>query len=690
MSALRARLCFSALYTRRLLLLPINNSKPNGVTVLRAQYNGLCHLQSQSKFSTASDQQKAEVIRSTPEKKEFQAETRMLLDIVARSLYSDKEVFIRELISNASDALEKFRYISVSSAQDTPQLENTDRALEIRITTDKQNRAITFQDNGIGMTKEELIQNLGTIARSGSKSFIEEIKKQGSEQASSIIGQFGVGFYSAFMVADKLEVYTRSSKSGSPGYKWSSDGSGTYEIQEMEDVPIGTKIIVYLKTDCREFADDERVKDIIKKYSNFIGSPILLNNEQVNSIKPVWLMDPKEVTHEQHVEFYRFISNSYDKPRFTLHYKTDAPISIRSILYVPEGKPGLFEMSRDSDVGVALYSRKILIKSKADNILPKWLRFVKGVVDSEDIPLNLSRELLQNSALIVKLRTVLTNRFIKFMCDMAQKDPVGYDAFYKDYSLFLKEGIVTSQSPLEKEEIAKLLRFESSKLEAGVKTSLADYCSRQKDDQKSIYYLAAPSRQLAETSPYYESLKKRDLEVLFCYEMYDELVLLELKEFGRRSLISVENDMQRESSDKSETIIGSDDLQQSQVNELISFLKKNLDGKVFEVRTTQKLDTHPCVIVIPEMAAARHFIRTQAQNLSEENRFALLRPQLEINAKHPIVKKLHKLISSDKELANMVSQQLFSNAMVTAGLVMDPRNLVTHINDLLVKALEKH
>ncbi|XP_045526488.1 heat shock protein 75 kDa, mitochondrial [Pieris brassicae] len=681
MSALRARLT-SALLTRRLLNQTINSSKHlNGVKVYKQNVS--------AKFSTVSDQKPAES-KGHPEKKEFQAETRMLLDIVARSLYSDKEVFIRELISNASDALEKFRYLSVSSAAESVQLENTDRSLEIRLTTDKQNRTLVFQDSGIGMTKEELIQNLGTIARSGSKSFIEEVKKQGADEASSIIGQFGVGFYSAFMVADKIEVFTKSSKTGSPGYKWTSDGSGTYEIQEVDNAPIGTKIVVYLKTDCREFSDEEKVKTIIMKYSNFIGSPIYLNDTQVNSIKPLWLMDPKEVTHEQHVEFYRFVGNSYDKPRYTLHYKTDAPLSIRSILYVPEGKPGLFELSRDSDVGVALYSRKILIKSKAENILPKWLRFVKGVVDSEDIPLNLSRELLQNSALIAKLRHVLTNRFLKFMIDNSQKDPVGYDAFYKDYSLFFKEGIVTGQSPLEKEEIAKLLRFESSKLESGVKTSLADYSARQKNEQKSIYYLAAPSRELAQSSPYYESLKKREVEVLFCYEMYDELVLLELKEFNGRNLVSVENDMQKDPAGNSDTIIGSDDLQQTQVNDLISYLKSHLTGKVFEVRTTQKLDSHPCVIIVPEMAAARHFIRTQAQNLSEENRFALLRPQLEINAKHPIIKKLHKLISSDKELANMIAQQLFSNAMVTAGLVMDPRNLITNINDLLIKALEKH
>nr|XP_026491449.1 heat shock protein 75 kDa, mitochondrial isoform X1 [Vanessa tameamea] len=688
MSALRARLS-STVFARRLLYNTKNHSKIIIYAKPLSIYNN-DKLTFISCYSTVSDHQPAETVKGNAERKEFQAETRMLLDIVARSLYSDKEVFIRELISNASDALEKFRYLSVSLTPESPKLEHIDRPLNIQLTTDKQNRTLTFQDSGIGMTKEEMIQNLGTIARSGSKSFIEEIKKQGAEEASSIIGQFGVGFYSAFMVADKIEVFTRSSIEGSQGYKWSSDGSGSYEIQEVDGVPIGTKIIVYLKTDCREFADDTTVKNIIMKYSNFIGSPILLNDEQINSIKPLWLMEPKEVTQEQHIEFYRFISNSYDKPRFTLHYKTDAPLSIRSILYVPEGKPGLFELSRDSDVGVALYSRKILIKNKAENILPKWLRFVKGVVDSEDIPLNLSRELLQNSALIAKLRHVLTNRFLKFMVETSNKDPVGYDAFYKDYSLFFKEGIVTGQSPLEKEEIAKLLRFESSKLESGSKTSLADYNSRQSNDQRNIYYLAAPSRELAQSSPYYESLKKRDVEVLFCYEMYDELVLLELKEFGGRPLISVENDMQKDPADKSDNIIGIDDLQQSQVNEIITFLKSNLSGKVFEVRTTQKLDSHPCVIIVPEMAAARHFIRTQAQNLSEENRFALLRPQLEINAKHPIIKKLHKLINSDKDLANMVAVQLFSNAMVTAGLLMDARNLITNINDLLVKALEKH
>lgn len=320
----------------------------------------------------------------------------MLLDIVARSLYSDKEVFIRELISNASDALEKFRYLSLTP-EETKKIIDPDRSLEIHISTDKHNRTLTIQDTGIGMTKDELNSNLGVIAKSGSKAFIEEFKsKQSSE---NIIGQFGVGFYSAFMVADKVEVFTRS-PNDSEGYKWSSDGTGTYEIQPAEGVTPGTKIVLYLKADCREFSDEDTIKEIIKKYSNFVGSPLFLNGKKANIVQPLWLADPKTITSDQHKEFYRFISGSYDFPRYTLHYKTDVPLSIRALLYFPEGKPGLFEMSRETESGVALYCKKVLIKNKTDNILPKWLRFVKGVVDSEDIPLNLSRELLQNSSLI--------------------------------------------------------------------------------------------------------------------------------------------------------------------------------------------------------------------------------------------------------------------------------------------------
>ncbi|XP_067000223.1 heat shock protein 75 kDa, mitochondrial [Anabrus simplex] len=622
---------------------------------------------------------------------EFQAETRMLLDIVAKSLYSEKEVFVRELISNASDALEKLRYLTLAQGEE-PLVEGAaSRPLEIHIATDKMARTLTIQDTGIGMTREELIANLGTIARSGSKAFLEQLKNQGgSGDISTIIGQFGVGFYSSFMVAEKVEVFTRSSKPGSPGLMWSSDGTGTYEIQEAEGVQYGTKIVVHLKLDCREFSDEDTIMEVIKKYSNFVGSPIFVNGKRANVIQPLWLMDPKDVTPQMHDEFYRFVGNSYDRPRFTLHYKTDAPLTIRALLYFPEGKPGLFELSRETDVGVALYSRKVLIKSKVDNILPKWLRFVKGVVDSEDIPLNLSRELLQNSVLISKLRTVLTNRILRFLHDKSTKETEEFDKFYKDYGIFLKEGIVTVAEQLQKEEIAKLLRFESSHTSPGEKVSLPQYCSRLKPGQRDIFYLAAPTRQLAESSPYFEALKQKDVEVLFCYEPYDELVLMQLRQFDSRMLTSVEKEMRQDKEPDDLSDLGSDSLARSEVEELMSWVKQTLAGKVHTVRVTKRLDSHPCVVTVEEMGAARHFIRTQSHQLPEESRYTLLQPQLELNPRHPVVKKLSKLKTTNPKLAELVIKQLFDNSLVAAGLMEDPRTLLTGMNELLVLALEKH
>ncbi|XP_044761878.1 heat shock protein 75 kDa, mitochondrial [Coccinella septempunctata] len=608
----------------------------------------------------------------------------MLLDIVAKSLYSEKEVFIRELISNASDALEKFRYAHLSG---TASLEESDRPLEIRIETDKQGRILTIQDNGIGMTKDELVSNLGIIARSGSKQFLQQLKDKEASGDSNIIGQFGVGFYSAFMVADKVEVYSRAS--GSEGYKWSSDGSGTYEIQQVEGVKLGTKIVLHLKTECREFSDENTVKNIIQKYSNFIGSPIVLNGEKANTVEPLWLQNPKEIPMEKHQEFYRYISGSYDLPRYVLHYKADVPLSIRALIYFPEGKPGLFEMSRETETGVALYTRKVLIKSKTNNILPKWLRFVKGVVDSEDIPLNLSRELLQNSALIRKLQTVLTGRVIKFLQEQQTKKPEEYEKFYNDYGIFIKEGIITNHDQLEKEEAAKLLLFESSQLGDGKKCTLNDYISRTKEE-KTVFYLAAPSRALAEASPYYESLKKKQQEVLFCFEPYDELVLMQLQQFKGYKLISVEKDMRDDKEASDLTNLGEDSLKRSEINELSDWIKEKLSGKATTVNATTRLENHPCVVTVEEMAAARHFIRTQSHQLSEERRYAILQPRLEINPRHAIIKKLYKLMKENPQLAELLVKQLFINSMVGAGLVEDPRVLLVSMNDLLEQALEKH
>merc|ERR1712018_991339 len=418
---------------------------------------------------------------------------------------------------------------------------------------------------------------------------MEQMKEQGNADPNNIIGQFGVGFYSAFMVADKIEVYSMSSEPGSIAHHWESDGTGTYKISEAQGVKEGTKVIIHLKEDCAEFSDYNKVRDIIKKYSSFVGSTLYLGGEKASDLQPVWLMDPKKVEPETHEDFYRYISNAYDKPRFVHHFRADAPMDIRALLYVPESRPGLFETSREGEVGVALYCRKVLIQNKTENIVPKWMRFVKGVVDSEDIPLNLSRELLQDSAQIRKLRTVITNKFLRFLQDKAKKDRKSFLEFYKDYGFFLKEGILTSHEQYEKEEIAKLLRFESFQTAPGETVTIMDYAANMKAGQRDIYYLAAPSRQLAENSPYYEALKEKDVDVLFCYESYDELVLMQLQQFDQKRLTSVEKEFRQTPEDAEKT-----DSKASM--DLSNWIQAQLGTKVAKVKLTQRLASHPCVI----------------------------------------------------------------------------------------------
>ncbi|XP_066496581.1 heat shock protein 75 kDa, mitochondrial [Tiliqua scincoides] len=626
-----------------------------------------------------------ESVPGSASRHEFQADTKKLLDIVARSLYSEKEVFIRELISNGSDALEKLRHKLMSEGKTLPDL-------EIHLETDAQKGTISIQDTGIGMNQEELLSNLGTIAKSGSKAFLDMLQNQG-EATSKIIGQFGVGFYSAFMVADRVEVFSQAAESGNPGCCWRSDGSGTFEISEASGVQTGTKIILYLKEDCKEFASEERVKEVITKYSNFIGYPLYLNGQRINTLQALWMMEPKDIGDWQHKEFYRFIAQAYDEPRYILHYKTDAPLNIRSIFYVPEVKPSMFDVSRELGSSVALYSRKVLILTKAADILPKWLRFLRGVVDSEDVPLNLSRELLQESHLIRKLRNVLQQRLIKFFIDQSKKDPQKYAKFFEDYGLFMREGIVTIAEQDVKEDIAKLLRYESSALPAGQLTSLPEYASRMSAGSRNIYYLCAPNRHLAEHSPYFEAMKKKDAEVLFCYEQFDELTLLHLREFDKKKLMSVETDIvvdhykeeKFEENRPAEECLSSQDAE-----DLLAWMRNVLGPRVTAIKVTPRLDTHPAMITVLEMGAARHLLRMQQLAKTSEERAQILQPTLEINTGHALIKKLHQLRTSEPELAQMLLDQIYDNAMIAAGLNDDPRPVVTRLNELLTRMLEKH
>lgn len=629
-----------------------------------------------------------EKVQGTSTKHEFLAETRQLLDIVAKSLYSEKEVFIREIVSNSSDALEKLRHFEVTGQEACdPHLPH-----EIHLSTDEEKRLFTIQDFGVGMSQEELVTNLGTIAKSGSKAFIQSME---DTSADNIIGQFGVGFYSTFMVGSKIDVYSKSYQPGSQGYHWVSDGSGSYEITPAEGVMRGTKVIIQLKEDDKRFSIKATVEDIIKRYSNFVGFPIYLNGAKLNTVQPLWTQSERDVVDDDHEKFYQFITNTMDVPRFSYMFKADAPLSIASVLYVPSNIPEVYGYAK-MDPGVSLYSRKVLIQSKAKQILPDWLRFMRGVVDSEDIPLNLSRELLQESALIRKLSDVIVSKLLRFFLTQAKKDEEKFNMFMKECGDYFREGVWKTESPSQREEIAKLLRFESSAEEAGKLKGLGDYVKNMKEDQKEIFFMYAPNRQLAESSPYYEALKEKDVEVLFTYEEGDEVVMTILKEFAKKDIVSAENYLQKPEDKLSERIITNEgDLTDAEVGELVAWMQNSLGPeKVYEIKSSTRLASHPAMMTVADMASARGYLRLgkkgpNADMMNMKMMMQMLKPVLEINPSHDLIKSLNTLREKNPALADMLSEQLYDNAMITAGLMDNPMEMVGRLNSLLGKMTEE-
>ncbi len=432
---------------------------------------------------------------SQTETHHFQAEIQQLLNIVIHSLYTDKEIFVRELISNAADACEKMRFNQTSGKP----VYQPEVAPVIGLSTDEKAGTITITDTGLGMTHGELVENLGTIAHSGTKAFLKQIAEDKKPDVG-LIGQFGVGFYSAFMVAKRVTVFSRSFAPEESGWQWTSEGMGGYELAPAADLPRGTKIILELKDDAKEFAKEHSVEQIIARYSSFVPFPIELNGRRLNTVQAIWARNKNEIKEEEYKEFYNFVGHDHDDPLYRLHFSADAPLAIQALLFVPKRNFETLGMGRiDSEVN--LYCRKILIQAKAKGLFPEWLRFLKGVVDSEDLPLNISRETMQDTTLMQKLNKVLTSRFLKFLEEQAEKDAGAYATFYAEYQRFLKEGVVTDFT--HKDALGKLLRYESSMLEAGKLSSLAEYVKRMPADQKEIYVLLAANRAAAEASPYF-------------------------------------------------------------------------------------------------------------------------------------------------------------------------------------------
>lgn len=612
--------------------------------------------------------------------REFQAETRKVLDIVINSLYTERDIFVRELISNAADALEKFRHQNLVEKVEF----DAHVPLEITIACDDKKHTLTISDTGIGMTREEVETNLGTIAHSGSGQFWEQLAETAKKDIN-LIGQFGVGFYSAFMAAKKVVVQTRS-WDGSEGCEWESDGGGSYTIKECEGLHRGTRIILELKDDAHQYGTKFAIERIIKQYSSFVSFPILVEGKKINTIQAIWTRSKSEISDEEYAEFYKFIGNAIDEPQYRLHFSADAPLAINALLYVPRENYEVMGMGR-MQPGVNLYCQKVLIDQHSENILPEWLRFLKGVVDSEDLPLNISRQALQDNALVFKLRKVLTKRFIKFLKEEAQSNPDTYAAFWRNFGIFIKEGVTTDFE--YRDELGELLRFESSKGEAGALVSLAEYTARMKEGQDKIYYINGPSRQALEMGPYVEMFNKRGIEIIYTLEPIDDFVLSHLGEFDGKKLVSADRaDLKLPESttpDDQETEEQGEKLEADRLTGLCSWLKETLGDSIHEVLPSGRLVDSPAMIVNADGYLTSSMERVLRASAQEEQLAMRGKKNMEINPKSSLIKKLSALRETDPDLAGDVARQILDNAMIQAGLLVDSQQMVSRSYRILEK-----
>jgi len=618
------------------------------------------------------------------ESREFQTEIRQLLDIVINSLYTNRDIFLRELISNAADAMEKLRYFKLveDGALDPNQ------PLEININTDEKARTLTISDNGIGMTKEELIENLGTIAHSGSKEFIRQLTeaKKDSSQAGvdlSLIGQFGVGFYSAFMVAEKVTLYTRSFRPGSESWIWTSDGTGTYTIEPGDDgIPSGTKIVLSLKADAEEYSKADNIKRIIKQYSSFVPFPVKVNGEKANTVEAIWMKTTPEISEQEYIEFYRYIANAYDEPTYRLHFSSDAPLSIRALLYVPGENLESFGFHR-MERGINLFCKKILIQEKSEAIVPEWMRFVRGVIDSEELPLNISRETLQDNALVAKLNKIVTGRFLKFLEQQAKNDPAKYNEFWNKFNRFIKEGAATDYT--HRETLVKLLRFESNLTKEGELISLDDYVARMKEGQQAIYYINGTSREAIEAGPYLEVFKNRGFEVLYTYDPADDYILDSLREYQGKKIVPAEQDTEDLPDIEQTDQQAAEELDQAELNELLSWFKTTLGDKVTEVRASKRLTDSPAIVLSPFGSHSMHKIMLNMAG----DKYKIPAGILELNSRHSIIKGINELRKAKDPFAEEAAEQVLANAQLAAGLIMDTRSMVNRLYNILERAVSR-
>jgi len=613
------------------------------------------------------------------ETRQFKAEVRQVLDIVIHSLYTHREIFVRELVSNASDALEKMRHESLT----LDKYLDRDTEFEIRINTDKDAHTLTITDTGVGMNHDELVNNIGTIARSGTLEYVKNIGGN-AEMAKEMIGKFGVGFYSSFMVSDTVTVRTRTYLQGEKGYEWSSTGVGNYSIVEAGDLHRGTSVVLSLKEDAREFENGDRIKSIITQYSNFVPFPILVNGERVNTVQAIWLKSPSELNDGDYTEFYKFLANSEEKPLFRTHLTSDAPIQLASILYVPGTNLEQFGFLKLKP-SVNLYSKKILLQQHVENLMPDYMRFVAGIVDTADISLNISRETIQDNLVFRKLGKFLTKRVIRMLEDKAKNASGEYATFWKTFGMFIKEGVVTDFE--NRKELTELLRFASSTTGPDDHVSLRDYTERMKEGQKAVYYLSGRSREDLESGPYIETFTRRDIEVLYLFDTVDDFIMTTIGEYDGKKILSADSaDLELPPEEKTEQE-KKPVLTPGEVGNLTTWIKETLGSRVTDVRESKRVTDRPALVVNPDTGittSMRRFMKAAGRDVGGESPVVL-----EINTGHPLIGMLRKLREgkTDKGFLQSCVEQIYFNALTEAGLMDNPRTMVERIYSIMERAL---
>ena len=610
-----------------------------------------------------------------PQTREFQAETKQVLRLVIHSLYSHKEIFLRELISNASDACEKLRFEALAK----PDLLGSDD-LAVTLVPDPAAGTLTVKDNGIGMSEAEVIDNLGTIARSGTKRFLEALSGDSAKDAQ-LIGQFGVGFYSAFIVADKVTVLTK--RADAPGVRWDSDGEGQYLIQADGKTDRGSEVILHLREEDKEFLEPARIKELVRKYSDHLSLPVILKTgdtqETVNQAKAFWTRPKSELTEDEYQAFYKHITHDSENARAWAHNKVEGNIEYTSLLYLPKRAPfDLFE--REQKRGIQLYVRRVFIMDKAAELLPPYLRFMRGLVDTADLPLNVSRELLQNNRTVEKIKSALIRRALELLEDMAAEKPAEYAEFWRSFGVVLKEGII--EDPAQKERIAKLLRFHSTAASGDAPdVTLEQYVSRMKPDQKAIYYLTADSLAAARNSPHLEGFRAKNVEVLLLTDRIDEWVASHLHEFAGKPLANVAS-----SAADVESAIETPEkaAAESAFKDTVERLGKVLLGKIASAQVSARLTDSPAVLIAGEFGMSLRMNRILKQ-AGQNNPFATL-PILELNPKHPLALRLRDT-ADDAAFADL-AHVLYDQAMLAEGGELDdPAIFVRRVNRLIVEGL---